>query len=214
MRHNLLTSLAMIALCGGGLAAQESGGIRLTLRPESRLWIEGTSTVHDWTCASTGFDTAIAADAGFAKTDLAALSHSIQSAQVTVPVKSLKCGHGKMDDNMYKALKAEQYPTISFALTSWEVLPGATRADSFTVRATGKLTIAGVERAVAIDVVAGKHADGRATARGELPILMTDYGMKPVTAMLGTIKTGNRVVVKFDVAVTAATAVAAAAGGR
>lgn len=211
--RKLLSSLALVTVCGSIAAAQSGAGYRLSVRPESKLWIEGTSTVHEWSCKAGSFDSAITADGGYGKTDAVEVTRSLHSATVTVPVKSLNCGHDKMTDNMYKALEAEKYPTIKYVLTQWTVQPGATTG-SFNVRATGTLTIHGVTRPVTMDVVAGKRADGSAHATGSLPVLMTDFGMKPVTAMFGAIKQGNQVTVKFDISVTPEAVVASAAGGR
>ena len=58
----------------------------------------------------------------------------------------------------------------------------------------GTLRIAGRERTV--------------RARGALPILMTDYGISPPTALFGVVRTENRIVVKFDLLVDRPSAVA------
>ena len=49
---------------------------------------------------------------------------ALKRVQVRVPVKSLKCGHGGMDDNLYKALKADESPDISYILATFEPAPG------------------------------------------------------------------------------------------
>jgi hypothetical protein len=38
-------------------------------------------------------------------------------------------------------------------------------------------------------------------AEGELPLLMTDFGVKPPTALLGTLRTDNKITVKFSLLV-------------
>ena len=95
---------------------------RLAVAPTSKLWIEGTSNVHDWKCEATTIDAAIDIDALAAQL-ATALPKALKKVVVKVPVKSLKCGHGKMDDNMYKALKADENPEISFIMSSFETLP-------------------------------------------------------------------------------------------
>ena len=51
-----------------------------------------------------------------------------------MPVKSLKCGHGAMDDNLYKALKADDTPEISYILATFEAAPGEAKDRSRCTR--------------------------------------------------------------------------------
>ena len=44
-----------------------------------------------------------------------------------------------------------------------------------------------------------KNSNGIITVRGKKKLLMTDYGIKPPTFMLGMLKTGNEVSVEFEV---------------
>jgi polyisoprenoid-binding protein YceI len=129
-----------------------------------------------------------------------------------VPVRSIKCGSGKMDDNLYKALKADDAPQISYILGSFDVQPGAD--DSYTLKTVGSLTIAGTQKTVNMDVTTKRLADGSLRAEGELPLLMTDFGVKPPTALLGTLRTSNEVKVKFELVVGPQAITAAATGDR
>src|SRR4029453_8017116 len=92
---------------------------RVAVSPDSKLWIEGTSTIHDWTCKATSLDDAIEVDAAAVKLAVPP-PKMLKKVLVKVPVKSLKCGHGGMDDNMYKELKAVSDPQISYILASFE----------------------------------------------------------------------------------------------
>ena len=100
-----------------------------------------------------------------------------------------------MDKLMADALKAKTHPEIRFEMTS--ATPRSTNGNAFVLETKGKLTIAGVTRDVAFDVQGSRNADGRYTLVGQAPIKMSDYGIKPPTAMMGTIKTGNDVKVTF-----------------
>ena len=71
----------------------------------------------------------------------------------------------------------------------------------FTIRAAGTLKIAGAENPVTMDVVATRLPDGTIKAVGTVPIKMTAFGVKPPSAMFGTIKTGDEVKVKFELTV-------------
>jgi hypothetical protein len=52
-----------------------------------------------------------------------------------------------------------------------------------------------------VPVEVEEQRDGTVRARGALPILMTDYGISPPTALFGVLRTENRIVVKFDLLV-------------
>jgi len=115
-----------------------------------------------------------------------------------------------MDDNLYKALNADASPDISYILASFEAVPGDTK-DTFTLKTVGSLTVAGRENKLTMDVVATRLPDGTVKATGMVPIKMTDYGIKPPTAIFGRLKTGDEVKVNFELTVGAkaiATAVA------
>ena len=151
--------LAAAALLGA-LAATAAGQAttRVSVAPDSKLWIEGTSNLHGWSCAAEKFDAAIELDAA-AVADLATATPKVlKRVEVKVPVKSLKCGHGGMDDNMYKALKADASPEISYIMATFDAVPG--EADGFALKTTGTLTIAGKENKLAMDVVATRMPDG------------------------------------------------------
>jgi len=193
----------------GSLHAQS---VRLAVSPESKLWIEGGSNLHDWSCKASSIDAAIEVDESFVKTTTVA-STSLKKVQVKVPVRNLKCGNGKMDNNLYKALKADDAPEISYILATFDVVPGAEK-DSFTVKAVGALTVAGTEKTVNMDVTAARLPDGGVRAEGALPLLMTDFGVKPPTALLGTLRTDNKITVKFSLLVGPQTLSAALAGER
>jgi polyisoprenoid-binding protein YceI len=189
-------SLAMLALVGTTATAQ--GTTRVAVSPESKLWIEGTSTIHDWTCKASTLEAAIEVDAAAVQL-AAAPPKMLKKVTVKVPVRALKCGHGGMDDNMYKALKADSDPQISYILASFE--PANEAETEFTLKTIGTLTIAGKENKLAMEVAAIRLPDGTIKATGTVPIKMTDFGIKPPTAVFGRIKAGDDVKVKFELSV-------------
>ena len=206
MMKRYFTSLALSALftIAGSASAQS---VRLAVAPDSKLWIEGGSNLHGWSCKASSIDAMIDVDEAFLKS---ASPTQLKKVQVKVPVRNLKCGHGGMDGNLYKALKADASPDISYILGSFDVVPGA--GDVFTVKSVGTLKIAGAEKTVNMDVSATKLADGSIRADGEVPLLMTDFGVKPPTAMFGTLRTDNKVTVKFSLVVGPQVLTAAVAG--
>jgi len=206
MKKIPLAALALLATIGNVATAQQTA--RVPVGAESRLWIDGTSNLHDWSCKAQTLDAAIELDAGAVVQLAAAPPKALKRVDVKVPVKALKCGHDAMDNNLYKALGADATPQIEYIMATFEAAPGATK-DTFTLHATGTLQVAGKTNSVALDVTAVRLADGTVKATGVVPIRMTDYGIKPPTAIFGRLKTGDEVKVNFEL-VVGARAIAAA----
>jgi polyisoprenoid-binding protein YceI len=190
MRITPLLAAAAIGLAGSQAGAQAPARTRLvSVNTDSRLWLEGSSNVRDWTCKATTLDAQIelGPDRGAAPV--------VNGAFVKVPVRSLKCGDRHMEDHMYKALKSANHQFISAKL---EALP-CSQADTRTVDVTGTLTIAGVEKIIVISVEGERLANGILHARGSLPILMTEYGVTPPRPWGGILRTANKVVIQFEI---------------
>ena len=207
MTRAYIAAVTLMATLATTAAAQETA--RVAVGPESKLWIEGTSNLHGWSCKAEKLEAAVELDAAVAAEVTVAPPKALKRVEVKVPVRSLKCGHGAMDDNLYKALNADASPEISYILATFEAAPGDTR-DTFTLKTIGSLTVAGRENRLTMDVVATRLPDGTVKATGMVPIKMTDYWIKPPTAIFGRLKTGDEVKVNFELTV-GAKAIAAAA---
>jgi polyisoprenoid-binding protein YceI len=192
MRTPLFATL-LIAAAAMTATAQS----RATLAPASKMWIEGTSNVHDWKVEATTIDAQIELDAGGLAAAPAAM---VKKVTLTIPVTALKSEHAKMDENIRKALKADKNPQIVYTLNTVDAVTGETK-DGFTLHAKGTLNIAGVENAVTAEIAAVRLSDGTIKATGTVPVRMTAYQVKPPTAMLGAIKCGDEVKVRFDLVV-------------
>jgi polyisoprenoid-binding protein YceI len=188
----------LITVVAATATAQETA--RIAVAPESRLWIEGTSNLHDWSCKAERLDAAVELDKAIAAQLNAAPPKALKRVEVKVPVKALKCGHGAMDNNLYKALNADASPDVTYILATFEAIPGETN-DTFALKTVGTLRVAGRENKIAMDVTATRMADGTVKATGTVPIKMTDYGIKPPTAIFGRLKTGDEVKVKFELTI-------------
>jgi polyisoprenoid-binding protein YceI len=173
------------------------------LQPESRLWLAGTSTLHPYSSTSTltqisvdlAPDTASQATLPV-DTVLSDIAHRapFQRFEVVIPVKGLKSGESGLDKNMYKALKADRAPEIRFTLTRYE---SSLAADgSLPFRATGPLSIGGVQKDITLEGTA-KPGPTELLVEGQYRLLMSDYGIKPPTLMLGAIKVHDPVIIHF-----------------
>ena len=197
MRKTLLTISALMAAATVA-GAQSASAIRLRLEPGSQLTIAGTSNVHDFTCKTNKINAYVDVDPAYTR-DLTKVARPIVSVKVNIAVKSLSCGNKKMDENMYKTLKADDNELIKYTLSGYDILDGT--ATAFAANTTGTLTILGKDKVVAMKIDATRFNEGKATAQGAETLLMTDFGIKPPSFMLGTMRVGNEIKVKFNLKV-------------
>jgi polyisoprenoid-binding protein YceI len=195
MKMTFVIAATALGFGATAAAAQGPSAVRLRLEPGSEISIQGTSTMHDFHCKSTKITAYVDVDPGYTK-DLTKVAKPIVSVKVTIPVKSLSCGNGQMDKNMYSTLKADENPIIKYTLSGYDILNGS--ATGFAADTKGTLTISGTEKVVAMKINASRLDEGKATAEGEESILMTDFGIKPPAFMFGRLKVGNEIKVKFN----------------
>jgi len=165
----------------------------LTLQPESKLWVDGTSTMRKWTCRAPDV-TAVIDGAPNAIAQVAAGEKGVRAVRVRVQSAKMECGNGTMDEHMKKALKVDANPTIEFTLSGYDV---SRSAGGVAGTLTGTLSLGGVQKTVAIPAVATSDS-GVLHVTGAYPLKMTEYDLKPPKLMFGRIKVGEMVTVHFD----------------
>ena len=193
-----LTLTATLALTA--MAAVSARQERSLALASSKLTIDGSSNLHEWSATTT--DVRITqsklgvslSDANFLEAIVK--PGAFEAFEIAVPVATLKSGKDTLDKNMYKALKSPEVANVTFRATKLQA--GATAG---TLRLTGLLKIATVQKEVTFDVTA-QLAGALLTIKGTVPILMTDYGIEPPKAMLGMLKTDPKVSVTFVTVLT------------
>ncbi|MDN3619210.1 YceI family protein [Polaribacter undariae] len=154
----------------------------------SSLLVYGTSNIHDWEIETENQSGVISLET--------ANELQIKKLNFTVEVESLKSGKNGMDKNTYKALDTKNYKTIEFQLVSTEEITDL-KDGNFKVKTKGDLKIAGVTKRISLDFNLNINK-GTVKLVGEKSLKMTDYKVSPPTALLGTIKTGDEVTIKFN----------------
>ncbi len=155
------------------------------------LVVSGTSTLHDWDMKSVKADCQAALT--FSNTGQIT---GLKALHFSTPTDGLKSDHSSMDKNAYKALKTDKNPSITYTMTSVTVTPAGEGAS--TVKCKGNLTIAGTTLNEDIVAVCKVNADHTITVSGSKAVSMKDFNMAPPTFMFGTVKTGNDIVLKFN----------------
>lgn len=170
----LILTLFLVILSSAALIAQP-----ISLNPDSRMWVDGTSTVHDWTIDVENVNGRL-----FLKGEV------VDSLRFTVPVNSMKSGKSGMDDKVFEALKSKSHPTITIFAKNVTFTEGYGSASA-------EVTIAGVKRTVPVSVV--RTTQGNVVSyTGKVDLKMTDFRVTPPTAMFGAIKAGDAITLRFD----------------
>ena len=168
----------------------------LDLQTESKLWVAGSSTVRSFQCQASAFEAKVESAGADAVTSILAGDKAVSNVEVTVPAEKLDCRNGTMNEHMRKALKAKEFPTIVFRAASYDL---ARSSDSVGVALDGSLTLGGAQKPISVKATAKRGADGTLVVTGTREIRMTEFGLKPPTLMLGTMKVDEKVTVGFEV---------------
>lgn len=193
-----LSKCAIGIALGAALAALAADSIQFESRPGSKIKLDGTSTVHDWTVESQIIRGTMEVPADFAKDPAAAAKNT--KVEVTIPVRSLKSGKSAMNTIMWEAMKMKDHPNIEYKLLELTPKSGGTQGASAQFDAKGALKVAGVTRTNTMPVTIEKIDATKAKVTGATTVKMTDFGIKPPapTVGLGFIKTGDDVKIVFE----------------
>lgn len=169
------------------LAAPFSKAQQLTIAEDSRMTIEGTSTLHGWTCEVGEIRGQIT---------MGTAPGEISAAAVSVPSAAIDCDNATMNKKAAQALNVDAHQTIRYLLGKADV---QREGGTLRVDAAGTLELAGTKKQVTVRLVGEPVPDAGFRFTGTLPIRMSDFGIDPPTAMLGTIRTGDDVTVEFEI---------------
>lgn len=159
----------------------------------SKITIDGTSSMHDWSSVVTKVN--VQSDFTIAN----GVIQKLNSATVSMETKSIKSTKNSslMDDRTYSTLKADKFPTITFVLT--KVLSIQQTGNEATVTVTGNLTLGGVTKPTDLILKIKTLANGEIEVKGTKKITMSNHGIKPPSFMLGALKVGDEVTLTYSV---------------
>ena len=172
---------------------------RYTISQGSRLYLTGTSNVNAFTCDCedqyNGQVLEVERNGGYAR---------FHNVSLLLKSKNFDCHNRKIDSDMQKALKADQFPHIKIALIdTWQnpkCLDGAC-TDWFDVQANVNITITNVTKMQSIPAKAKILGPNRFQLRGENAVQMSAFGITPPEAMFGMIKVNDWISFHFDLIV-------------
>jgi polyisoprenoid-binding protein YceI len=183
------TIQTILLLLASSLLMVAQGQSIKVISKESKIGVEGTSTIHDWEMTTSVIN-------GSASFSNEGDQLEITGTKISLKAADLKSDNSGLDDKAHEALKAKKHPSITFTQTDKvTVKPNGT---AFTGTVRGNLTIAGETKAVSISI-SGNTAQNKLKVNGKVNLKMTQFGMEPPRAMLGTIKAGDEITINFEV---------------
>ena len=155
----------------------------------SRVGFDGSSTLHDFSGASTRVQGTFEANPGHPATGF--------SGSISFPAKSLGTGLEGRDEELFDVLDVESYPEVRLDLMGFAPDPDASGLDPIRGTVHGRMTIRGVSRDFAAPVEVRLDEAHRMQIEGEAPLLLTDYEI-PVPNKAGIIKMDPKVRIWFS----------------
>ena len=120
-----------------------------------------------------------------------------EKVEIVIPVADIDSDSRRMNNNMHGYLKKDDYPEITYRLIEAQNLavvdnPGIV----LTVR--GVISAAGAEKEIVHDVTITRNDSGTFVVSGSQDLAMTDFGIDPPTAMLGSVRSRDEMTIEFE----------------
>jgi polyisoprenoid-binding protein YceI len=186
-------------------AASAADLLRYVAPPGSQVKMDGTSTIHDWTCIGKIIGGSIEVDPSFDGDAFPKTPKVQPKVDVNIPVRSLKSqvhlGASKMDQVMQTHMKMTNHTQIKYQLIELVGKGDAESGKKMQYDAKGALTVAGVTQTNTMPVTFERVDAKTIKVSGNTPLKMTDFDIKPpAPTILGmsTIKTGDEVKISFE----------------
>lgn len=156
----------------------------------SEFIVLGSSNVRRWKVVSK-----MAEGKAFIKIENDRISR-IENLSVSIPAESLLSGKKSMDVHTYEALKTKQYSTIFYLLDKINNIENENGYQLLS--ATGYLNIAGIAKHINLKVKS--HLLNEIVFfEGEIRLLMNEFNVTPPTALSGTLRTRNDIIIVYKV---------------
>ena len=199
--------LALLLLLAVPLHAADAK-IRLASvkHPDTKIRIEGTSTIHDWQVECPVIIGVMDVGPGFPlEPGQAATPGKLDvQANIAIPVTSLKSVkkdgtpyEDKMDAIMYGKLKQKDFQRILFRLDELVLKEAAKSKDApYVCEAKGDLAVAGVTNKITMPVNILPLGDKKVKVSGNTSVKMSDFKVE-APVLIGILTTGDKVDLKF-----------------
>jgi polyisoprenoid-binding protein YceI len=183
-----LRYILLFALVLGSLQVNAQKSYEL-VQNGSSLVIEGTSSMHDWEMKAEKFSGSITVVREGSQIK------NFEDAEFRFKTDAVTSDNSIMDGKAQSALNVKKHPEIIFSLSTVEKI--VTKNNEFSGTLSGLLTMAGKTKKIDIPFK-GKVSQGdQISVFGSKNLKMSDFGIDPPSAMLGALKTGDEVIIKY-----------------
>ena len=196
-RFVFVGTLALLPLLPFSLRAA-GDWVRYNAVPNSsRVKVDGTSTLHDWSVGSTALGGYVEFDAAF-DLDKPASGKVNAHCEVRIFVRQLKSDKTDMDNVMYDAMKEKDHRRIEYRLAEMTLKTAPKSAEApFLFDTRGDLVVAGVTNKVQMPVTMTRVDKDKLKFTGSTSVKMTSFAIQPPTR-LAVFSTGDDVKLTFD----------------
>lgn len=191
----IITTSILMLFMAGAMFAQD---MTLNVQDDYEMRLDGEANVRSWGADITELSgTLVLAEMEELTID-SLTADSFKEMTLTIPVKSMDSGSGGLDKNMHKYLKEKDNPNITFTLN--EVTGIEAQEDGTAlITANGVVNAAGKDHEVTMNVTAKINDDGSINFTGEQELLMTSFDIDPPTAVFGTVRARDEMLITFNV---------------
>jgi len=178
-------AVVVIAVLTNGAAGQQNVKF---LPSDSKITIKGTSNLHDWEETVGKFNVNLSVQN--TNIEITRIDH----VHLVCKTSSISSDYTIMTNKTMEALKTDKYPEIVFSMETTDKL--AMTNGKLSGILSGYLNLAGTSKRINV-AFEGSVNNNRIVITGSKEINMIDFKIKPPTAMMGALKTGETVVVSF-----------------
>ena len=188
--------LSFLFLFSTGLLHQVSAQT-YTISDDSRMTVYGSANVTDWDAEVKTIRGEVKINNPNGNDWSRAEASWFESVSVTIPVGDIDADSRRMNRNMHEYLKEDDYPEITYSLVEAEELASLGNP-GFQLTVRGTVNAAGESREIIHDVEISEQENGNLVISGSQDLKMTDFGIDPPTAMLGSVRSRDEMTIEFE----------------
>ena len=189
------TAIALFVLLfsAGTIFAQD---VTYTLQDNYEMKIDGDSNIKSWDAEIKEMDGELVLTNTDSLTFETLAPEHFVSLNLNIPVENIESSSGGLTKNLQKYMKKDDHPYVTFNLT--EITSIVMNADTALVTATGIINAAGQDHTAEMTVEASMNEQDQFTFSGDTELLMTSFDIDPPTAVFGTIRAKDEIVISFN----------------
>ncbi len=189
----LIIGLLIFLLSSAFLVSDATLVHRFIVLPASKLSIDGKTNVNSFTCSIAqyyGTDTLVLHEGG------RNVRPVFVKGSVELDASTFDCGMAIMTSDFRKTIKSDVYPAIIIDFISFERAPTYKQGEE-KFKGILKISLAGATKLFEVDCFIETQSNELFHLKGGRQFTFADFGLKPPSRMMGTIKVKENLNVKF-----------------